>query len=322
MPLRGLEIWLLLACGVCGQEGGSSDPAVHLVAIPSTAHACSELVFSGAGSHDPQGGAQFFWSLGANSASDALLAVLSGATAANSRELTISPSVLSQTAPSLGGRLEVELTVAFADENRTNLTVVAFANIVGSASQAGTKSRSTTKHASGDLRNQTKNLRCWLNPLRMSHFMSYHFTSFHTPLFSRPGGLLTGAAGDFPGGPHSAHHAAEREAGAGGDHRRGQLRTGLRRQRSQKRRGPRTCVKCDNLKDALVGLLLVTLCSSCAQSSMCLLFHAFMLSCIHVCVCLHVFTHLFISCHWFIHPLIHSLTHSLIHLFMHASKHS
>mmetsp|Transcript_101206 Transcript_101206/g.241309 ORF Transcript_101206/g.241309 Transcript_101206/m.241309 type:complete len:1221 (-) Transcript_101206:89-3751(-) len=136
MPLRGLEIWLLLACGVCGQEGGSSDPAVHLVAIPSTAHACSELVFSGAGSHDPQGGAQFFWSLGANSASDALLAVLSGATAANSRELTISPSVLSQTAPSLGGRLEVELTVAFADENRTNLTVVAFANIVGSASQA------------------------------------------------------------------------------------------------------------------------------------------------------------------------------------------
>ena len=151
MPRFFICLLLILPC-VQGQgQSNVSTPAPFVVAsleaIPPTAQACSELVFSGLKSRDSRGQTlQFFWGLGPGTPSwfriPLLSAVLEEATGRSSPLITISPKILSKagaehpTGDLQDGdvRLEVRLTVRNDLGNSTE--VVTSAHIIGLTSQA------------------------------------------------------------------------------------------------------------------------------------------------------------------------------------------
>ena len=116
-----------------------------LEAIPSTAQACSELVFSGSKSQESRGEPlQYFWGFGPGTPSwfriPLLAGILEEATAQSLSMITISPAILSRAGSQLKDlregevRLEVRLTVRNDLGNSTE--TVASASIIGRTSQA------------------------------------------------------------------------------------------------------------------------------------------------------------------------------------------
>ncbi|CAK9013450.1 unnamed protein product [Durusdinium trenchii] len=149
MPKFFTSLLLIVLC-VQGQGQPNAPIPVPFVvasleAIPPTAQACSELVFSGLQSRDSRGQPlQFFWGFGPGTPSwfriPLLAGVLEEATGQSSPLITISPAILSRAGAELGDlregevRLEVRLTVRNDLGNSTE--AVTSSHIVGLTSQA------------------------------------------------------------------------------------------------------------------------------------------------------------------------------------------
>lgn len=146
MPGFFTSLLLILPCLGQSQPNASAPFVVaSLEAIPSTAQACSELVFSGSKSQESRGEPlQYFWGFGPGTPTwfrvPLLAGVLEEATAQGLSSITISPAILSRAGALLGDlregevRLEVRLTVRNDLGNSTE--TVASASIIGVTSQA------------------------------------------------------------------------------------------------------------------------------------------------------------------------------------------
>eukprot|EP00435_Cladocopium_sp_Y103_P023505 s1216_g5.t1 len=146
MPVLLVSLLSLLPWLGQGQPNVSAPFVVaSLEAIPSTAQACSELVFSGSKSTESRGEPlQYFWGFGPGTPSwfriPLLAGILEEATAQSMSTIIISPAILSRAGSALKDlregevRLEVRLTVRNDLGNSTE--TVASANIIGLTSQA------------------------------------------------------------------------------------------------------------------------------------------------------------------------------------------